>query len=384
APQLGDPCAVRLAPPRPSGHGTEDPRLPPAARGLPLRRGARRGAGDRAGPSAGPQAPRRPVSGIGPPSRGIPAAVLERVPAPHLLAGAMCLGLAAALAAPAPRRAAAIGALVLAVLAVVAGPRRAAALVGALFLAGWWWGSNRLELLDRSALTARAGSSAPVRLMVIGPPRRGRYSLHVPVRVLRIDGLAVDEPARLELPPQRAPPQGALIVTPAIIALPPAGDGAGGFDEATYLRRQGIHVVLRASSFSTVGRRGGIGGLGDSLRRSVAASLAGGLTGERRALVEAIVLGDVAGLPKGLQDDLRISGLYHLLAVSGQNVLYVVAGMLLLAWLAGLPRWAGHLGALLGIAAYVLAVGWQPSIVRAGVAGALACLAWLASRPTDR
>ena len=34
--------------------------------------------------------------------------------------------------------------------------------------------------------------------------------------------------------------------------------------------------------------------------------------------------------------------------------------------------------------AYVLAVGWQPSVVRAGVAGALASLAWLASRPRDR
>src|SRR6186997_2323925 len=31
-----------------------------------------------------------------------------------------------------------------------------------------------------------------------------------------------------------------------------------------------------------------------------------------------------------------------------------------------------------------MAVGWQPSVVRAGVAGALASLAWLASRPSDR
>ena len=50
----------------------------------------------------------------------------------------------------------------------------------------------------------------------------------------------------------------------------------------------------------------------------------------------------------------------------------------------GLPRWAGHLGALLGVAGYVAAVGWQPSVVRAGVAGALASLAWLVARPADR
>ncbi|MGH3029637.1 MAG: ComEC/Rec2 family competence protein [Gaiellaceae bacterium] len=72
------------------------------------------------------------------------------------------------------------------------------------------------------------------------------------------------------------------------------------------------------------------------------------------------------------------------MAVSGQNVAYVVAGMILLAWALGFPRWAGELGAIGAVAAYVLAVGWQPSVVRAGVAGALASLAWLASRPRDR
>ena len=36
------------------------------------------------------------------------------------------------------------------------------------------------------------------------------------------------------------------------------------------------------------------------------------------------------------------------------------------------------------IVAYVLAVGWQPSVARAAVAGALASLAWIAARPSDR
>lgn len=79
-----------------------------------------------------------------------------------------------------------------------------------------------------------------------------------------------------------------------------------------------------------------------------------------------------------------VDSLYVLLAVSGQNVAYVIAGALLLAWGLGLPRWAGQLAALLSVLAYVAAVGWQPSVVRAGVAGSLASLAWLASRPADR
>src|SRR5688500_15413611 len=76
--------------------------------------------------------------------------------------------------------------------------------------------------------------------------------------------------------------------------------------------------------------------------------------------------------------------MHFLLAVSGQNVAYVVGGMILLAWALHLPRWVGQLGALAAVGGYVLAVGWQPSVVRAGVAGGLASLAWLASRPSDR
>jgi competence protein ComEC len=96
------------------------------------------------------------------------------------------------------------------------------------------------------------------------------------------------------------------------------------------------------------------------------------------------VLGEEQGLSERLRTDFRASGLYHLLAVSGQNVMLVAAGALSLAWLLGIPRWLGQLGALLSIGGYVLAVGPQPSVLRAGVAGALGSLAWLTARSTDR
>ena len=74
----------------------------------------------------------------------------------------------------------------------------------------------------------------------------------------------------------------------------------------------------------------------------------------------------------------RPPGLYHLLAVSGQNTTFLALGVLGLAWLARDPEARRRGGGNRRDRGYVLAVGWQPSVVRAGVAGGLASLAWLA------
>ena len=302
---------------------------------------------------------------------------------PHVLLVALCGGIAFANFARIPTMAA------ICVAALVAGGgligrRRAVTVVGcALALAGWWWGSARLDRLDQSALLAQVGRAERAVVVVTAPPRRGRFDLKLPVEVRRFGLLRLAEPAQLELPLGRAPPQQGAILNVRAEAKLPRGPSHG-FDERTWLRRRGIHVVLAGDDWRQIGRRSGLGGIADSIRRWLGGAAATGLDGERRAVVEGVVLGDEGGLTQELRDRFRASGLYHLLAVSGQNVVLVAGGALLVAWLLGLPRWLGHLAALVSIAAYVLAVGPQPSVVRAGIAGALASVAWLAARPTDK
>ena len=74
----------------------------------------------------------------------------------------------------------------------------------------------------------------------------------------------------------------------------------------------------------------------------------------------------------------------HLLAVSGQNVAIVAFGVVMAARIVGLGRLVGEALAILVVLSYALAVGWQPSVVRAAVAGTLASLAWIVARPRDR
>ncbi len=302
---------------------------------------------------------------------------------PHAYAAAICIGLAAANVARAP----ALPALALfAVAAVVATglepTSRPLALATGLVVLGWWWGSVRLDSLDRSVLSSYVDTSERTTLVVTAEPHHSRFELRVPARVRRFGRLRMHEPVLLELPLGRSPPQGGVVEVIATVRRPRGP--TNGFDERTYLRRHGIHVVLRADRWTLLGRRRGLGGVADRLRRALAGSIAPGLRGERRGIVEGVVLGDEQSLSDGLRQRFRGAGLYHLLAVSGQNVVLVAGGALALAWLLGLPRWLGQIGALAAIAGYVLAVGAQPSVVRAGISGALVSLAWLAARPVDR
>jgi len=305
------------------------------------------------------------------------------VRAPHALGCALCVGLAGATVArvallPATLAAAAV----LALAAAASHPHAALALAGlALALAGWGWGSTRLTSIDRSVLAPRIGTAERAVVEVEEPPRTGSFELRMRALVLRWGGLRPREPVLLELPLGRAPPQGARLALLGRLVAPRGP--SNGFDERAWLRHHGVHVVLRASSWRAVGRRGGIGGVADRLHGWLAAASVPGLGGVRRGVIEGVVLGEDQGLPDGLRQDFRASGLYHLLAVSGGNVAVVAAGALWLAFLIGVSRLAAEVGVLAAIGGYVLAVGAQPSVVRAGIAGGLGSLAWLTGRQRD-
>ena len=307
------------------------------------------------------------------------------MPLQHCLVASLCLGLALANAVRIGVSAAAVGALVLAVAIVPGGQSRfrLAATTALFVLLGLALGSLRLASLDRSRLVLHVGESASARVVVTGTVRASSYAVSAPGQIERFGRAPLRERVWLALPAGKTPPIGAVLELSAQVELP-AGPTASGFDQRAWLARQGIHVVLRASSWRRVGRRGGIGGFGDRLRERLAHDLALGLAGERRGLVLGLVLGEDEGLSTELRQSFRRSGLYHLLAVSGQNIAFLVAGVLGFAWLCGIPRRLGEVLALATIVAYVLVVGLQPSVVRAAVAGSLASLAWLAARPRDR
>jgi ComEC/Rec2-related protein len=286
----------------------------------------------------------------------------------YLLPTALCGGCALSLVL----RAALVPAVVLVCVGALARPHLALALL--LLAGGWWWGSERIRALDRSVLAAQIGTAERTIVETQEPVHVTRFAVRVRVLVRRWGNVHLHEVALLELPLGRAPPQGSRLQVIGTLREPSDV-------ERIRLRRHGVHVVLRASAFRVVGARHSVA---DRLHAWLVRASVPGLAGERRAVLEGVVLGETQGLSAGLQQRFRASGLYHLLAVSGGNVLVVGGGTVVLALALGLSRLVAESLALLTIGGYVLAVGPQPSVLRAGMAGALGCLAWLTGRERDR
>jgi competence protein ComEC len=120
--------------------------------------------------------------------------------------------------------------------------------------------------------------------------------------------------------------------------------------------------------------------LSGSLRAQVEEAYeAAGPESRGKALARALVLGDATGLPLEWKRGLRVTGVYHLMSVSGLHVALVAGLVWLLA--GGLPRPLRLLLMLAAIALYLLLVGPLPALVRSAVMAALAVLALLAERP---
>src|SRR4029078_11977180 len=139
--------------------------------------------------------------------------------------------------------------------------------VGALALLGWSRGSSRLDALDRSPLSSRIDTAERAQLIVTGPVHAGKFDIRTPALVKRFGRLALHEPVLLKLPRGRAPPHEAILVSLLLVTAPRGCEN--GFDERTWLRRQGVHVVLRVDDWRLVGRRGGIGGRAGRVRREL-------------------------------------------------------------------------------------------------------------------
>ncbi|MFN2612980.1 MAG: ComEC/Rec2 family competence protein, partial [Solirubrobacterales bacterium] len=151
------------------------------------------------------------------------------------------------------------------------------------------------------------------------------------------------------------------------------------------LHRHGIAMQLDADRIELTGRRrGGPLSLLDTVRSRAEAALERGMRRPEAALARGFVLGEDDRIDKQTVDDFKRSGLAHILAVSGQNVVLLAMLAMPLMALAGLGLRGRLVCVLVLVAIYVPVAGASPSIQRAGVMGAAGIVAALAGRPRSR
>jgi competence protein ComEC len=213
---------------------------------------------------------------------------------------------------------------VLAAVVMTATTRRAlpALVAAALLLAGCWIGNQRQEAIDRSQLRGTVGNPVAVRGYVI---RRERPSAGADRLRLRVTSAAlvgspqrsVDDLVQVRL--GEGAPLGPLAIGDEVRVegwlAAPSNPPREDFDYAGYLRRAGVHAVLRARSISATGRRrGGLAGVVDSIRRRAERGVGMALDPGQAALARGMVLGEDERVPLDVVDDFKASGLAHLLA----------------------------------------------------------------------
>ena len=259
---------------------------------------------------------------------------------------------------------------------VLAGVRQgalAAAMIAAL-LAGAVVADARLAALGRSALTVPGDGAG--RATLLEHPRKRTFGTRVAAVRLRGERVLVKAPARVRWPLAAAAPGAVIAIEGRLVALGPQDE---------HERRRGTHAILRPASIRATGaRRGGLLGALDGVRARAERALSAGVPAPQGALARGMVLGQDGALTDEVREDFRATGLAHLVAASGANVILLATLVLALGAAAGLGLTARLWVAIALVVAYVPLAGAGPSIQRAAVMGAAGLVAALAGRPASR
>jgi len=262
-----------------------------------------------------------------------------------------------------------IGAVVATLVALVAVTRKhwAATSVAMVLAAALASCASYITTVTAAPLES-VGGRVTIEASVVGDFRMrtgtGEPRLDVRAHAMRVSSpradVSVGAPVVLRTVPDSAPPIGALVRVTGTLR---EGDPMRGFA-----------ALVDVDRIEMVAPPGPLGAMATAVRGSLRASLQGAPP-RAAALVEGLAVGDETAQPEDLGEQMRVSGLSHLTAVSGGNTSIVVGAVLLVATALGLGL--RYRVALAGVAlgAFVVVVGPQPSVLRASVMAVVALLA---------
>ncbi len=152
--------------------------------------------------------------------------------------------------------------------------------------------------------------------------------------------------------------------------------------DSAYYRGYGIFLLAYAHGTPTVshGERLPLYGYPANIRRHVTDWINQIFHGDTAAFARALLLGDTTGIDYETDTALKVSGIRHIIAVSGLHVTILFS---LIYVLTGKKRWPAALLGLPALLLFAAVAGFSPSITRACLMHTLMLLSMLADREYD-
>ncbi len=195
------------------------------------------------------------------------------------------------------------------------------------------------------------------------------YRLRAQTLRLRDKTVPVEGWVRVKAPRYPEYRYGDRVRVVGILQVPPVFED---FDYRRYLARKGIYAVMRADRMIPISRDDGnlFWRTLYTVRERSARVLDAVLPAPYAALAQGILLGIEGNIPRSLYDDFNATGTSHIIVISGFNIA-IVTGLLLalLGPLVGIRSAAAV--AIVGVGMYVLFVGADAAVLRAGIMGSV-------------
>jgi competence protein ComEC len=152
------------------------------------------------------------------------------------------------------------------------------------------------------------------------------------------------------------------------------------FSYRLYLARQGVHSLMSLPNVTVTAENEGnrLYQAIFSFKSRAQTTIAQLIPEPQAALLTGILLGNDNGLPPELDEAFRLTGMTHIIAISGFNIAILVAILVRIAE-PFFSRRGSVVFALVGISLYTVLVGADASVVRAAVMGSIYLIAnrWL-------
>ena len=269
----------------------------------------------------------------------------------------------------------------------------------AILLSGFVLAKIRAEIIATPLLKATTGEMV-VSGIVHDVERASDRRATIILQPDKIEGMTTPQlPRRLRLSnslKNGEPAIGARIAFKARLAPNASPTMPGGFDYGRQLYFQGIGGTGRITSkIDTLGSTSSaslwLSGTLHNLRQAIGSRIRQHLQGTIAAFAEAMITGERASIPKDVNKSLQISGLAHILSISGLHMSLAAGGVfwIVRAFLALFPtiaqqwpikKWAAAAALVFGFA-YMLLAGSGAATQRSYIMLAVVFLAIIVDRP---